>query len=408
MRDDIKEKIEKIKRREVPNGYVKTDVGIIPSEWKVKKIKDAVVIRNDLRTPISEQDRDMMEGEFPYYGPTQVQDYIDCYTIEGPSVLIGEDGDHFLKYKDKEMTMHVDGKYSVNNHAHVIQYKSGCDIKWFMYVFQHRNLFNSITRQGAGRYKLTKDALSKLHMQIASEKEQQKVISILESFDKLISLLNTDITKKHNKKNWLMQNLLTGKIRFSEFGGEWEKKYIKNVVKEGSKVRVTDTSAYRRITIKLNCGGIEFMNTSREMADSRPFYVRTLGEIIIGKQNYFNGSIALVDEKYSGAICSNAIMSFKVQEKYCDKYFLLYYLSQNDFIRRKSFFANGTGQKELSEKDFLDFDIIIPKLEEQRKIAKVLKLADKEIELLEKKLEQTKLEKKVIMQLLLSGIVRVN
>ena len=73
------------------------------------------------------------------------------------------------------------------------------------------------------------------------------------------------------------------------------------------------------------------------MADSRPFYVRSLGEIIIGKQNYFNGSIALVDENYSGAICSNAIMSFKVQEKYCDKYFLLYYLSQNDFIKRKSF-----------------------------------------------------------------------
>ena len=47
------------------------------------------------------------------------------------------------------------------------------------------------------------------------------------------------------------------------------------------------------------------------MSDKRPFYVRDENELIIGKQNYFNGSIAIVDKKYAGGICSNAIMSFK-------------------------------------------------------------------------------------------------
>ncbi len=101
-------------------------------------------------------------------------------------------------------------------------------------------------------------------------------------------------------------------------------------------------------------------------------------------------------------------MSFQVREEYCDKYFLLFYLSQTDYIKKKSFLANGTGQKELSEKDFLNFDIRIPDIREQKAIAKVLTTADKEIELLEKQLEQIKLEKKAMMQLLLTGIVRVD
>nr|WP_280178659.1 hypothetical protein [Sporofaciens musculi] len=106
---------------------------------------------------------------------------------------------------------------------------------------------------------------------------------------------------------------------------------------EGSKERVADTKLYKKITIKLNFKGIEFVNTIREMADTRPFYIRRKGEIIVGKQNYFHGSIAIVDDKYDGTICSNAIMSFQVREEYCDKYFLLFYLSQTDYIKKKSF-----------------------------------------------------------------------
>ncbi len=408
MRKDIRERIDRIKRGEVPEGYKKTRLGIIPESWEVKRVKESVRIRNNLRTPISKEVRETIKGEYPYYGPTQIQDYINSYTIEGASVLIGEDGDHFLKYRDKEMTMYVDGKYSVNNHAHVIQERGDCDIKWFMYIFQHRNLFNSITRQGAGRYKLTKDSLEKIYMCVPDRKEQERIIEILEKYDLIIDLMKKKSKYVIKAKKWLMQNLLTGKRRLAGFHSLWEKVLIKDIVLEGSKEKVDDIKAYKKIKIKLNFGGIEFLNTCRKMADTRPFYVRKKGEIIVGKQNYFHGSIAIVDEEFDGTICSNAIMSFLVKENCCDKYFLLYYLSQTDYINKKSFFANGTGQKELSENDFLNFDIRLPELEEQKAIAQVLATADREIELLKKQLEQIKREKKAMMQLLLTGIVRVD
>ena len=106
------------------------------------------------------------------------------------------------------------------------------------------------------------------------------------------------------------------------------------------------------------------------MADTRPFYIRHTNEIIIGKQNYFNGSIAIVSPDFDGCICSNAIMSFNAKSD--NPKYIYYYISQPDYIKRREFLANGTGQKELSENEFLNFTIHIPSLDTQNHIVKIL------------------------------------
>jgi len=69
----------------------------------------------------------------------------------------------------------------------------------------------------------------------------------------------------------------------------------------------------------------------------------------------------------------------------------------------------GTGQKELSEKQFLEIPIRLPNtIEEQTAIAEVLQTADKEIELLKAKAEKLKEQKKGLMQQLLTGRMRLN
>ena len=142
------------------------------------------------------------------------------------------------------------------------------------------------------------------------------------------------------------------------------------------------------------------------MADTRPFFLRKAGEIIIGKQNYFNGSIALLDSRFDGCICSNAIMSFSVK-KMCDSYFLFKYLSQPNFINKYSNLANGTGQKELSEKDFLKFEVSLPPLETQRYIGETLRKFDNYADYQRQMLDKFKQQQKAMQQLLLTGIVRV-
>lgn len=145
---------------EVKPGYKQTEVGVIPEDWKVKNIGDSFNVCNYLRLPISQSVRKNMAGSYPYYGPTGVQDWINEYRIEGEYTLIGEDGDHFLKWQSQPMTLLVNGKFNVNNHAHLVQGTNNLT-KWFYWFFANRDLTPYLTRQGAGRYKLTKSSYSR-------------------------------------------------------------------------------------------------------------------------------------------------------------------------------------------------------------------------------------------------------
>lgn len=221
MIPQVKAKIKRIQLRSIPEGYKKTKVGVIPDMWRCYQIHECLSICNHERKPISEDVRKTIPGPYPYYGPTQAQGYIATYESKGPAVLIGEDGDHFLKYKDREMTMYVDGKYTVNNHAHVLRGTELCETEWFYYAYQHKSLFDAITRQGAGRYKLTKEALIKLPLQCPPIEEQRKIISILTTQDKVIDLKEKLLGEKQRQKKYLMQQLLTGKKRLPGFYGAW-------------------------------------------------------------------------------------------------------------------------------------------------------------------------------------------
>lgn len=69
--------------------------------------------------------------------------------------------------------------------------------------------------------------------------------------------------------------------------------------------------------------------------------------------------------------------------------------------------AQGATRFNLSKNNLLKSILLLPPLEEQKAIAEILSTQDKEIELLQKQLEQEKQKKKALLQLLLTGIVRV-
>ena len=214
-----------------------------------------------------------------------------------------------------------------------------------------------------------------LSVPIPSEEEQIKISNLLVLLNKKIELQQRKIEVLKMYKRGLMQKIF-GNTEINS----WSTNILRNILIPGSKVPVTDTSKYQKITIKLNLQGITKSNVNREMADTRPFYIRRENEIIIGKQNYFNGSIAILPKEFDGCICSNAIMSFSVNSNYLTK-FVYYYISQNNYIKRREYFANGTGQKELSENDFLNFQIKAPSMDEQKHITNILDNIDSKINL---------------------------
>jgi type I restriction enzyme S subunit len=106
---------------EVKRGYKQTEMGVIPDDWDVQPVADAFDVCDHLRLPISESVRERMTGPYPYYGPTSVQGWINEYRVDGEYALIGEDGDHFLKWQSQSMTLLARGRFNVNNHAHLVR-----------------------------------------------------------------------------------------------------------------------------------------------------------------------------------------------------------------------------------------------------------------------------------------------
>ena len=225
--------------------------------------------------------------------------------------------------------------------------------------------------QSSGMPALNFQTINNLHILLPEYQEQHQIAVFLDKIDERIQTQIKIIDDLLTVKNGISNKLF--KLQQIELSNH----YLFEYLIEGDKTAV-DTSCYKKITVKLNNQGLAFSELNREMADTRPFYVRHKGELIIGKQNYFNGSIAIVTEQFDNCICSNAIMSFKIKGIYSD--FLYYQISNNNYLNSQSYKANGTGQKELSEKEFLNFKIWCPQLEVQQKIVNCFKSLDLKIE----------------------------
>lgn len=197
--------------------FKQTEIGEIPESWSVRNVESALSIENTRRKPISSTERKSMRGPYPYWGPTKVLDYLNEYGFDGDYALIGEDGDHFLKFGDWEMTRWATGKFNVNNHAHVIGDGQDCLARWFFYFFMHRDLMRTgaLTRQGAGRYKLTKAALSIMPLAVPPMCEQRAIIEQLDGIRDSLGPQRASVEQLKKTKAGLLQDLLTGKVRVS-------------------------------------------------------------------------------------------------------------------------------------------------------------------------------------------------
>jgi len=201
-------------RSEETHEFKDSSLGRIPVKWHPTHLGESCQVCNNLRKPISAQVRETMMGDYPYYGPTGVLDYINEYRVEGKYILIGEDGDHFLKFATNEMTLLVDGRFNVNNHAHLIRGKGNVLTEWLHLFFLHRDITLYLTRQGAGRLKLNKAALLDLPMTAPKyPKEQRRILKVMDTFRLGQTQSLEKLRKLCSLKTALMQDILTGKVR---------------------------------------------------------------------------------------------------------------------------------------------------------------------------------------------------
>lgn len=423
MKQEIKERIEKIKKGEVPEGYKRSSVGIIPKDWETYRLKEVTksidygtssptnskngfaVIRMGNMINSRIDTNDLVYAEIPYdeYEKLKLNkgdlliNRTNSYELVGKTAIFELDGDFvFASYivrvlLDKEK---VEPKF----------------VNYFMNLDKSQMLLKVLATKGVQQANLNPTVLKQFFkLTIPTEViEQQKIAQIISIWDRAIELKEKLINEKKEYKKGLMQNLLSGKIRLPGFEGEWKKTNIGEVLDFAKKEPVKNPQDYYLLTVKLHVKGIEATNKKPNITEKgRPYYLREPNELLIGRQNFHNGGIGIVPEDMKGFVASNAISSMYAKKGLLKFYF--YCFSNENFYKKIEHIIGGTGQKEISESMIKKLKIVIPKdLKEQQAIVNILSTADKEIELLEEELEALKQQKRGLMQLLLTGIVRVN
>lgn len=251
--------------------------------------------------------------------------------------------------------------------------------------------------------------LKELIIHLPSDNEQQKIVSILSTWDKAIELKEKLIEQKKEQKKGLMQKLLTGEVRMPGFNGKWKKVKIKDL----SKV-VTGTTPS---TINKNYyqEGIYPWITPTDINESK--YIsssaRNLTKIGLEKGRFVPAGSLLITCIASigkNAIlttdgsCNQQINAILPSTNHSNEF--LYYRLTMDTQCLETL-AGKSATAIINKNTFENYQIDIPIFAEQLAIAKVLSQIDQFIELAIAELEMLKQQKKGLMQILLTGKVRV-
>ena len=146
-------------------------LGDIPAHWEVLRLRYAVKNLNNMRVPIAAEMRKGVERTYPYYGASGIIDYVDEYIFDFPTVLVAEDGANLLS-RSTPLAFVAEGKYRVNNHAHVL--KPEKITIWFCSsILALYPLDPWIS--GSAQPKLTKDNLGSLKVWVPPLDEQRQI-----------------------------------------------------------------------------------------------------------------------------------------------------------------------------------------------------------------------------------------
>ncbi|WP_302046475.1 restriction endonuclease subunit S [Leuconostoc lactis] len=187
------------------------------------------------------------------------------------------------------------------------------------------------------------------------------------------------------------------KVRFQGFTDDWEQRKLGDYLTVPQKIKMNVTSKEELMTVKLNLGGIQSGSTRETLElGSTTYYKRKAGQFIYGKQNFFNGSMAIIPSELDGKATSGDVPALDIHG--ISPEYLLTYVSRKEFWKRKESAASGTGSKRIHENILQGFEINVPLESEQKKIGSFFKQLDDLITLHQRKLDLLKEQKKGFLQ----------
>ena len=428
MREDIKKRIEAVCRGEVPGGYGIERAMLYPNDW------GAPVPLNTVLTENKDRNEDLRFDKDDVLSVSGEQGVVNQIELLGRSYA----GESVAPYHVVETgdVVYTKSPLKENPYGIIKQNRGDSGIVSTLYAVYHcnspitgrylenyfcidtflNNYLKPLVKRGAKNdMKVNNEEVLLGRIPLPPLAEQERINEIIAQLDRVIELKQQLLEEKCLQKQWLMQKLLdpNSGVRLPGFAGSiWKACCLGDIadIYSGG-TPDTETEGFWNGNI-LWCTPSDITNTGK-------YIERT--EATISEEGLQKSSAVLLPV---GAVlmCSRATIgprtiakvpittnqgfkNFVCKEK-LDNEFLYYALDTvlPDLLKK----AAGNTFKEVSKSDIAGSKILVPGLDEQKAIARRLATADMELDLIEQELAAWQQKKKALMQLLLTGLVRVN
>jgi len=166
---------------------------------------------NSRRIPITKSDR--IAGQYPYYGASGIVDYVDDYIFDERTLLISEDGANLLA-RSTPIAFGADGKYWVNNHAHVLMFDAPSTQTYVELYLNSIRIDEWVT--GAAQPKLNQKSLNEIPIQLPPLDGQKRIVDIVSSMDDVIQSTEQTVAAAKSLRSGLLSALLSGEHEIPE------------------------------------------------------------------------------------------------------------------------------------------------------------------------------------------------
>ena len=382
----------------------------MPSGWSKKTLVEIAVFLDGKRVPLKEADRQQRKGKYPYYGASGIIDFINDYIFDEPLILLGEDGENIVS-RNLPLAFKATGKFWVNNHAHVIKPNNDMDIDFLTNYLESLNYekFNS----GTAQPKLNKSACEGIPVLIPPKKEQEKIAKILSTWDEAIEKIDSAIFEKQRKKTYVLErafNEIRAKKRFKRLSDLAD--ILTSNVDKKSHAGETPVHLCNYVDVYKNhkiTAHLSFMEATATPSEVQKFTVFK-NDVIITKDSETPQDIAIpafVAEEIDNLVCGYHLTLIRCDSSQILGHYLYYYFLT---VKSKYYFftmANGATRFGLSLDSISDCEVPITQVADQKKVIDALETIESEIELLGKLKKSLQIQKRGLMQQLLTGKKRV-
>ncbi|EOC0434272.1 restriction endonuclease subunit S [Paramixta manurensis] len=390
-------------RKTIPTGYKQTEVGIIPEDWGVDSIGHLLSITTGKKNTQDKVD----DGTYPFFVRSQTIEKINSYSFDGEGVLTAGDGVgtgkifHYLK-----------GKFDFHQRVYLMyNFKETLD-GYFFYIIFSNYFYDRIMSMTAKSSvdSVRREMIADMKITLPPKNEQTAIALVISDTDALINALERLLEKKQAIKTATMQQLLTGRIRLTQFA-----KHPDGTIKG---YKFSDLGHIPEDWEEREIGQFAPLQRGFDLPASKRsegLYPVVYSNGIVNTHNHFQ-------VKGPGVVTGRSGTLGKVHHIECDFWphntslwvtkfiksdskFVYYIFKYIGFER----FASGSGVPTLNRNDAHSFKVAIPSsLKEQTAIATVLSDMDAELVTLEKKLAKVRDIKQGMMQQLLTGRIRLS